>query len=763
MNQRNDPSHGASRSRSDRSDLCTRPSLRLLVSAAVSLLAFTAPPALGESLPPVAAPTTAVELEVTLLDALRAVRGATEIVLPFTKDRAIAMRFEPVDVLAPGAMIVDVQDGHGEMEGMQVAVALAPPRLTILRGRGDDGSRAFIALGPGTVHGWIEADGAHRLIGGGRRASRLAGRELPTLVFDPAEIAAPDPLDATMVCHAGDLPGYAEEAAKPWNVAPAPAEGGVADEPPCRTAAIAIETDHEFLGLFDGDTEQAAAYALLLIAASSEIFAPQTNVHFEVNFIRLWSTASDPWDSWWMVDQLLQFTDWWLEHSKSIPRSVAHFLSGRNLGGGAAFLPGTCDAKYGFGLSAGLAGDFPYPLKSPSDDNWDVIVVTHELGHNFGAPHTHDMVPPVDLCSIGFCDDAASGTIMSYCHLCPGWLTNVNLVFAPESAKAILAHLDSAGGSCIPTGAVPLVADDAPTATEGVAATVDVLANDFIGCDAPLGLGAFDAITIAGGSVSLCAGCGAEGRDALSYEPPKEFVGLDGFTYEAVGPEGSNVGLVTIDVKPTFAPAVVSPIVAPGLAVDYFYLIWILSQLMSLPDFSTLEPYASGTVPAIDFPSTNGNFATSGKTTVVGAVFEGFITVPTTGFYTLFLESDEGSRWYVDDELVVDNDGLHLMLEQSGTVGLAAGKHAVRIEYFERNGPAGLIARIEGPNMPKQVVPASMWSHQGTADLNLDGAVDSADLGLLLTSWGSAEPVGDLNGDGVVGTADLGLLLAAWG
>ena len=47
-------------------------------------------------------------------------------------------------------------------------------------------------------------------------------------------------------------------------------------------------------------------------------------------------------------------------------------------------------------------------------------------------------------------------------------------------------------------------------------------------------------------------------------------------------------------------------------------------------------------------------------------------------------------------------------------------------------------------------------------DLNGDGHVDGADLGLLLAGWG-APGIADLNGDGNVDGADLGLLLAAWG
>lgn len=47
-------------------------------------------------------------------------------------------------------------------------------------------------------------------------------------------------------------------------------------------------------------------------------------------------------------------------------------------------------------------------------------------------------------------------------------------------------------------------------------------------------------------------------------------------------------------------------------------------------------------------------------------------------------------------------------------------------------------------------------------DIDGDGAVDGADLGLLLGAWGTKDPAADLNGDGVVDGADLGTLLGAW-
>ena len=47
-------------------------------------------------------------------------------------------------------------------------------------------------------------------------------------------------------------------------------------------------------------------------------------------------------------------------------------------------------------------------------------------------------------------------------------------------------------------------------------------------------------------------------------------------------------------------------------------------------------------------------------------------------------------------------------------------------------------------------------------DLNGDGSVDGADLGLMLVIFGTGDAAGDLNGDGIVGGADVGLLLADW-
>lgn len=47
-------------------------------------------------------------------------------------------------------------------------------------------------------------------------------------------------------------------------------------------------------------------------------------------------------------------------------------------------------------------------------------------------------------------------------------------------------------------------------------------------------------------------------------------------------------------------------------------------------------------------------------------------------------------------------------------------------------------------------------------DLNQDGRVDGADLGLLTGDWGSAGTTSDINADGIVDGKDLGMLLMQW-
>jgi len=86
-------------------------------------------------------------------------------------------------------------------------------------------------------------------------------------------------------------------------------------------------------------------------------------------------------------------------------------------------------------------------------------------------------------------------------------------------------------------------------------------------------------------------------------------------------------------------------------------------------------------------------------------VFSGFILAPRDGVYEFTTRSDDGSRVYLHDEIVVDNDGLHGMTERSGAVGLQAGYHPFRVEYFNATGQLGLEVLWATPGSPKAPIP----------------------------------------------------------
>ena len=77
-----------------------------------------------------------------------------------------------------------------------------------------------------------------------------------------------------------------------------------------------------------------------------------------------------------------------------------------------------------------------------------------------------------------------------------------------------------------------------------------------------------------------------------------------------------------------------------------------------------------------------------------GARFTGFIRIPSDGVWTFRLSSDDGSRLWIGDQLVVDADGLHAADERSGSVALMAGLHAVRLEYFQAGGGRALSLQL---------------------------------------------------------------------
>lgn len=141
---------------------------------------------------------------------------------------------------------------------------------------------------------------------------------------------------------------------------------------------------------------------------------------------------------------------------------------------------------------------------------------------------------------------------------------------------------------------------------------------------------------------------------------------------------------------------VVKPEVAQGdgvVSYAYYEGTWL-----TMPDFSTLTPQKSGKANNFDLDVRNQDdkFAIQ---------FTSFIEVPESGDYTFYTTSDDGSKLYINDKLIVNNDGLHGAQERSGKVQLTKGTHAIRVEYFEGSGGEILEVKYSGPGIQKQLIP----------------------------------------------------------
>ena len=227
---------------------------------------------------------------------------------------------------------------------------------------------------------------------------------------------------------------------------------------------VAIETDGEFYTLF-GNSDAATSYIGNLFAYASVIYNREASAKLIVSSVSLWSggPTSDPWNHTSTLNGLEDFQSYWNANRTTVSRATAHFLSGRSLGGGIAYLGVLCNTTYGYGYSANISGQFQINNPQPV---WDIIVVTHEIGHNFSSPHTHcygnigGNSNPVDACYVesgtdcwsgatslpgvnsltGGTSGGGNGTIMSYCHQLGGGLSNIALTFGQNHTYGIAAN-----------------------------------------------------------------------------------------------------------------------------------------------------------------------------------------------------------------------------------------------------------------------------------------------------------------------------------
>jgi alpha-L-fucosidase len=91
-----------------------------------------------------------------------------------------------------------------------------------------------------------------------------------------------------------------------------------------------------------------------------------------------------------------------------------------------------------------------------------------------------------------------------------------------------------------------------------------------------------------------------------------------------------------------------------------------------------------------------------------GFVFDGLIKIPADGVYNFYISSDDGSKLLIDNKTLVDNDGLHGIVDKSNEIPLAKGFHAIKVLFFEGSGGDVLQVQWKGPGFTAQIIPSSV-------------------------------------------------------
>lgn len=76
---------------------------------------------------------------------------------------------------------------------------------------------------------------------------------------------------------------------------------------------------------------------------------------------------------------------------------------------------------------------------------------------------------------------------------------------------------------------------------------------------------------------------------------------------------------------------------------------------------------------------------------------QGTFVVEHAGLYYFRLTSDDGSQFFVDDTLVIDNEGYHPPRMALGAAQMAAGRHTIRVPYWQGPGPLALVLEVARP------------------------------------------------------------------
>lgn len=358
---------------------------------------------------------------------------------PVTSSNLVDLEVTPFQILAPNATVC--------MGTAQGDVAINQNEATFLRGhvKGDPHSFVFLAVFEHQTSGYIEyTNKSHQF-----ERVVVAPASIEKGVNSLMVVAQEEETNLRVHCETESMPNYHAQVKKSFELLE---EYKKKSENPLNSqtlvSTIAVDCNHDFYKMHDSNLTQTVNYALTVMGAASAIFERDMNIIFQINYLRIW-TVQDPFVGENNHRIFNNFNNYWYDNMQHIPRSFVKLISGSHLGG-IANINTKCvnnsSDTYLTGTSlSGMEKNAIFPTKNFVGE---MNTLTHEIGHNFGSPHTHscEWGPPIDSCyssSETRCYagiKGSTGTIMSYCYLNPKF-TRLN--FHPRVAGLIRSIAES--------------------------------------------------------------------------------------------------------------------------------------------------------------------------------------------------------------------------------------------------------------------------------------------------------------------------------
>lgn len=130
-----------------------------------------------------------------------------------------------------------------------------------------------------------------------------------------------------------------------------------------------------------------------------------------------------------------------------------------------------------------------------------------------------------------------------------------------------------------------------------------------------------------------------------------------------------------------------------------------------MPDISdTQKPKEAGILPVFnnlsgnDFKGWNENFALTGQ---------GYLKIEKEGTYVFHLWSDDGSKLSINDQVVIDNDGLHGAEYKDANIAMKPGYYKFKLSFFQAGGGQFLSLNWKKPgDKDPEPIPAIVYYHK---------------------------------------------------